>query len=253
MSKSDDYEDALVKLQIELVRMQQWAIEKDEKILVIFEGRDGAGKDGAIKRITEHLAARNTRVVALPKPSDRERSEWWFQRYARHLPAAGAIGVVNRSWDTRAGVEVVMGFSSSKEQEDFIRDTPAFERMLVESGIRIVKFWLDISKKEQALRLEARRTDPLKVLKVSSLDAVAQEKWKDYSKARDAMLTRSHTAFAPWIIVHTDHKKTARLNTIRHLLHAVAPAHVTECVERPDPEVVFPFETAALGDGRLEK
>jgi polyphosphate kinase 2 len=253
MAKVHDYKAQLVSLQAGLVRYEQWAMAQGEKVLVIFEGRDGAGKDGAIKRITEHLAPRNTRVIALPKPSDRQEGEWYFQRYVRHLPAAGEMVLFNRSWYNRAGVERVMGFSTAREQEDFLRDAPTFERMLVETDIRIVKFWLDISKKEQAQRLEARRTDPLKILKVSELDDVAQKKWKAYSKARNEMLTRTHSAFAPWICVHTDHKKQARLAVIRHLLHSLAPAKLREHVQAPDPEVLYGFQPEALTDGRLEK
>jgi polyphosphate kinase 2 len=251
-SKFPDYRSDLEQLQAGLVRYQQWAMDKGEKVLIVFEGRDGAGKDGAIKRITEHLAPRNTRVVALPKPSDRQRSEWYFQRYARHLPAAGEIVIFNRSWYNRAGVERVMGFSTEREQEDFLRDAPVFERMLVETEIRIIKFWLDISKQEQAQRLEARRTDPLKQLKVSELDNVAQKKWKAYSKARDEMLLRTNAPNAPWMVVHTDHKKEARLAVIRHMLHHLAPSEICSAHGRPDPRVLYRFEPAALKDGRLE-
>lgn len=248
-----DYKSDLTSLQAGLVRWQKWAMARGEKVLIIFEGRDGAGKDGAIKRITEHLAPRNTRVVALPKPSDRQQSEWFFQRYVRYLPAAGETVIFNRSWYNRAGVERVMGFSSERDQRDFLRDAPVLERMLVETDIRIVKFWLDISKKEQAQRLDARRTDPLKQLKVSDLDGVAQKKWTAYSKARDEMLSRTHSTFAPWTCVHTDHKKEARLAVIRHILHTLAPGEVCEEIDRPDPRVLYPFEPAALSDGRLEK
>lgn len=246
------YKTELVALQAGLVRHQQWAMAQGEKVLIIFEGRDGAGKDGAIKRITEHLKPRNTRVVALPKPSDRQRSEWYFQRYARYLPAAGEIVIFNRSWYNRAGVERVMNFSSEREQEDFLRDAPIFERMLVETDIRIIKFWLDISKKEQAQRLDARRADPLKLLKISDLDGVAQQKWKAYSKARDEMLVRTDCDFAPWTIVHTDHKKEARLAAMRHILHTLAPEAIRGAFERPDAKVLYRFEPAALKDGRLE-
>ena len=169
-----DYKKELIALQCALVRTQQALIKSGARTLVVMEGRDGAGKDGSIKRITEHLSPRNTRVIALPKPSDREQSQWYFQRYAAHLPAAGELVILNRSWYNRAGVETVMGFSTPAEQAQFLRDAPDFERMLVESGITLVKIWLDISKKEQAARLEARRTDPLKALKVSDLDAVAR-------------------------------------------------------------------------------
>jgi polyphosphate kinase 2 len=253
MGHPSDYQRELADLQAHLVRWQQWAMEKGEKALIVFEGRDGAGKDGAIKRIVEHLAPRNTRVIALPKPSDRERSQWYFQRYVRHLPSAGEIVLFNRSWYNRAGVEVVMDFSSPREQEDFLRDAPIFERMLAETDIRIIKFWLDISKKEQAERLDDRRTNPLKTLKVSALDGVAQKEWKAYSKARDVMLTHTHTAFAPWTIVHTDQKKRARLATIRHILHTLAPKHISEHVDAPDPKVLYAFDEGALRDGRLER
>lgn len=253
MAKKDGYKAELEHLQAALVRYQQWAMAHGDKALVVFEGRDGAGKDGAIKRITEHLAPRNTRVVALPKPSDRQRTEWWFQRYTRHLPAAGELVLFNRSWYNRAGVERVMHFSTPKEQEDFLRDAPTFERMLVEADIRIIKFWLDISKAEQADRLDARRSDPLKILKVSALDGVAQKEWKAYSKARDEMLVRTHSAFAPWICVHTDKKKKARIAVLRHILHTLAPPDVRQDVAAPDPDVLYAFDEAALGDGRLEK
>ncbi|MDR3511464.1 MAG: polyphosphate kinase 2 [Caulobacteraceae bacterium] len=253
MAKKDGYKAELEHLQAALVRYQQWAMRTGDKALLVFEGRDGAGKDGAIKRITEHLAPRNTRVVALPKPSDRQRTEWWFQRYTRHLPAAGEIVLFNRSWYNRAGVERVMGFSTPKEQEDFLRDAPTFERMLVAADIRIIKFWLDISKEEQADRLDARRNDPLKILKVSDLDGVAQKEWKAYSKARNEMLSRTHSAFAPWICVHTDKKKKARIAVLRQILHTLAPTDIHQDVAAPDPDVLYAFEDNALHDGRLEK
>jgi len=253
MTKAKGYRAELEHLQAALVRYQQWAMQVGDKAILVFEGRDGAGKDGSIKRITEHLAPRNTRVVALPKPSDRQKTEWWFQRYVRHLPAAGEIVLFNRSWYNRAGVERVMGFSTPKEQEAFLHDAPTFERMLVEADIHIVKFWLDISKTEQAARLEARREDPLKILKVSDLDAVAQKEWKAYSKARDEMLARTHSAFAPWTCVHTDKKKKARIAVLRHILRTLAPPEICEGVEAPDPDILYAFEEAALSDGRLEK
>ncbi|MBA3811261.1 MAG: polyphosphate kinase 2 [Caulobacteraceae bacterium] len=251
MTKTKNYQDELRDLQIGLVRYQTWAIKTGAKALVIFEGRDGAGKDGTIARITEHLAPRNTRVVSLPKPSDRERSQWYFQRYVGHLPSASEIVLFNRSWYNRAGVEPVMGYCTALETEEFLRDAPALERMLQEAGIRLVKLWLDISKKEQAARLRARRDDPLKTLKVSDLDGVAQKKWKDYSAARDEMLSRTHTAIAPWTCVRADHKKPARLAVIRHLLQTLAPAEVTAGLDPPDPKILFGFDQSALRDGRL--
>ena len=250
MAKDDDELEAL---QVALVRFQQYAIEAGERDLVIFEGRDTAGKDGAIKRIVEHLSIRATRVVALPKPTDREQSQWYFQRYVGHLPAKGELVILNRSWYNRAGVERVMGYATVEERETFLRDVPVFERMLVHSGVQIVKLWLDISRDEQARRLEARRSDPLKALKVSPLDAVAEEKWDAYTTARDEMLTRTHTAEAPWFIVHTDKKKVARRNIMRHLVKVLAPPAIAEIMAPPDPEVLFPFELAALTDGRLER
>jgi polyphosphate kinase 2 len=253
MSSKADYEAQLRRLQEALVQTQTGAMARGEKILVVLEGRDAAGKDGAIRRITEHLSARNTRMVALPKPSDRETSQWYFQRYAAPLPAAGELVIFNRSWYNRAGVERVMGFSTPEQQAQFLKDAPQFECMLIESGIRLVKYWLDISKATQAERLDARRSDPLKQLKVSPLDAVAQKKWKDYSKARDEMLLRTHTPIAPWVCVRNDHKKQGRLNLIRHLLHAIAPSEIAAKVDAPDPDVVFTFTPDALHDGRLAR
>jgi polyphosphate kinase len=253
MSKSKGYKQELRDLQVGLVRYQEWAADTGAKAVVVFEGRDAAGKDGTIARITEHLPARRTRSIALPKPSDRDRTEWYFQRYVHYLPAAGELIIFNRSWYNRATVEPVMGFCTRREHEDFLRDAPAFETMLEEAKIRLVKLWLDISRKEQAARLDARRNDPLKALKVSDLDGEAQKRWKDYSKARNEMLLRTSTAMAPWTCVHTDHKKEARLNIIRHLLHAIAPREILHDVLPPDPGVLYRFEEAALTDGRLEK
>ncbi|MGK6317953.1 polyphosphate kinase 2 [Sphingomonas sp. DT-204] len=249
----DDDLDELETLQLGLVRMQQAAAESGDRVVIVMEGRDTAGKDGSIKRIIEHLSIRNTRVVALPKPSDRERSQWYFQRYAAQLPAAGELVIFNRSWYNRAGVEVVNGFSTPEEQAQFLRDAPDFERMLVESGIRLIKFWLDIGKDEQARRLKERRSDPLKALKVSSLDAVAQKKWAEYSAARDAMLLHTHTPVAPWTCVLADDKKAARKAIIRHILRTAAPAKVAKKVAAPDPKLLFAFEPAAIEDGRLAR
>ena len=254
MSKpeTDAYEAALTELQLRLVKFQQRAIKSGARTVVVLEGRDAAGKDGAIRRIVEHLSPRYTRVAALPKPNDRQATQWYFQRYVAHLPAAGELTLFNRSWYNRGGVEPVMGFCTPGQHEEFLRDAPDFERMLVESGIALVKFWLDISKPVQAERLEARRDDPLKALKVSDLDKVAQDRWADYSAARDTMLTRTHTAAAPWWCVQADHKKRTRLNLIRALLHHADPDHADK-VDAPDPDVVFPFAAEALQDGRLAK
>jgi polyphosphate kinase 2 len=253
MSNATSYPAQLRELQVGLVRYQAWALKAGAKALVIFEGRDGAGKDGTIARITEHLAPRATRIISLPKPSDRERSEWYFQRYVRHLPAGGEFVIFNRSWYNRAGVEPVMGFCTPGEHEDFLRDVPAFERMLEEAQMPLVKIWLDISKQEQAKRLHARREDPLRQLKISDLDMVAQKKWKDYSAARDQMLLRTHTPLAPWVCVRADHKKRARLSVMGHLIQVLAPADLRADVAPPDPDILFPFEESALTDGRLAK
>ena len=249
--KHDDYQHDLAKLQLVLVDTQIAMVRTGARAVIVFEGRDGAGKDGSIKRITEHLSARATRVVALPKPSDRDRTSWYFQRYVAHLPAAGEIVIFNRSWYNRAGVERVMGFSTPIEQEEFLRDAPNFERMLVESGIVLIKLWLDISKKEQKERLAARRKDPLKALKVSDMDAVAQKKWNEYSEARDDMLLRTSNPLSPWICVRADHKKRARLAIIEHILHRIAPPQTAAKVPEPDPERLFAFTPEAIEDGRL--
>jgi polyphosphate kinase len=251
--EKQDYEKQLRDLQLALLRMQQSMMKTGERAVVVLEGRDAAGKDGTIKRITEHLTARATRVVALPKPSDVQLGQWYFQRYVDHLPTTGQLVIFNRSWYNRAGVEVVMGFSTEAQQAEFLRDAPDFERMLVESGIKIVKIWLDIDKAEQKERLEARKEDPLKALKISDMDQVAQEKWKAYSKARDTMLKRTHTPLAPWVCVRADHKKSARLAVMRHLVKEIAPADIAAKIDDPDPDVLFTFETSAIDDGRLAK
>lgn len=253
MSKGNgEYRAALRKLQIELVRLQRHLIERGEKVVVVLEGRDGAGKDGAIKAMTEHLSPRETRIVALGKPSDRERSEWYFQRYVPHLPAGGEIVLFNRSWYNRAGVEQVMGFCSKAEAEDFLAAVPVFEDLLVRSGIRLFKYYLDIDRREQERRLDARRKDPLKQWKISPIDAAALKHWKGYSRARDTMLSRTSTAAAPWTVVRANHKPEARLNLIRDLLGRLdydgkgKGRHMV-----PDRGIVFPFVVDALSDGRL--
>ena len=244
----NDYDDTLEALQIQLVETQAWAIEKGLKVVIVFEGRDAAGKDGAIKRMTEFMAPRQTRVVALPKPNDRELSQWYFQRYTPHLPAAGETVFFNRSWYNRAGVESVMGFCTPEQHEQFLHDAPHFERMLMQSGTLLIKLWLDISQEEQARRLEERTTHPLKRFKVSPLDAEAQRRWSDYSAARDQMLERTHSEHAPWIIVGTDNKKKARLNIIRHVLHQLDRPGLE--AKKPDPDIVF---SAHKAKGRLAK
>lgn len=251
MSKHDEDNGDLEAAQLALVHWQQHAMQTGQKVLVIFEGRDAAGKDGTVKRVIEHLSVRNTRVVALPKPSDRDRTQWYFQRYVEHLPAAGETVIFNRSWYNRAGVERVMGFSTPGEQEDFLRDVPTFESMLVGSGLTIVKLWLDVSKAEQAKRLKDRHTDPLKILKSSPLDAAAQERWDGYTAARDEMLRRTHASLTPWTCVRSDSKAATRVAVIRHLVHALAPKAIAKEVAPPDPKVLFRFDLSALADGRL--
>lgn len=253
MSKTADYETELRALQLALIEVQKRAIKEGWKTVTVFEGRDSAGKDGTIARITEHAHRRATQVVALPKPSDRERSQWYFQRYVDWLPACGEAVVFNRSWYNRAGVEPVMGFCTPEEHQQFLRDVPAFELMLVQNGLILTKFWLDISRDVQAERLEARRKDPLKAFKVSDLDGVAQDKWDAYTDARDEMLMRTHSAPAPWICVRADHKKAARLNVLRWLLHGTADKKALKSIPKPDPDVIFSFEPTALQDGRLAR
>ncbi len=240
--KSDDYDDALEKLQVLLVETQAWTMEQGRKTLILLEGRDTAGKDGAIKRITEYMAPRQTRVVALPKPAERETSQWYFQRYVPHLPAGGETVLFNRSWYNRAGVEPVMGFCTPIEYERFLGDAPRFEQLLAGSGVTIIKLWLDISKPEQAARLAARVEDPLKRFKVSPLDAEAQARWDAYTAARDRMLQETDHKAARWTVVATDDKKTARLNIIRHVLRAIGGPGAR--AEKPDRDVVFPAARA---------
>ena len=244
--KSDFYEDALEQLQVELVDSQAWLIEQGMKVLIVFEGRDSAGKDGAIKRMTEYMSARQTRVVALPKPTELEQTQWYFQRYTAHLPAAGEVVILNRSWYNRGGVEPVMGFCTPEQQTQFLKDAPRYERMLVDSGVIIIKFWLDITKDEQARRLEDRKSEPLKRFKNSSLDSEAQTRWDAYSQARDRMLDETHSGHAPWTVVATDDKKTARLNIMRHVLHRLGYPEL-KC-EKPAKDVVF---SADKDKGRL--
>ncbi len=220
MSHRDDetYEDHLRTLQIELVKLQRHTIASNRRVLVILEGRDGAGKDGTLKRITEHMSPRDIRMVALSKPSDRERSQWYFQRYVSHLPAHGEFVFFNRSWYNRAGVEPVMGFCTPEEYENFMRDVIPFEELLVRSGITVFKYYLDISQDEQRQRLDERHRDPLKQWKSSPIDDVALKKWKNYSHARNVMLQRTHHAAAPWTVIIANHKKAARLSLISHFL-----------------------------------
>ncbi|RXJ77017.1 polyphosphate kinase 2 [Arcobacter sp. F155] len=216
-----EYEKELTKLQIELLKFQNHVKEKGLKVLMIFEGRDAAGKGGTIKRITEHLNPRGARVVALEKPSDVEKTQWYFQRYTKHLPSAGEIVLFDRSWYNRAGVEPVMGFCTSEEHHEFLREVPEFEQMLVKSGIILLKFYFSVSKKEQARRFKKREVDPLKQYKLSPVDKESQKLWDKYTVAKFSMLMSSNSDFAPWTIIKSDNKKKARINCIKHILTQV--------------------------------
>ena len=208
----------LLRLQGELVKLQGWVVEQKLKVVVLFEGRDAAGKGGAIKRITQRLNPRVCRVAALPAPSERERTQWYFQRYVPHLPAAGEMVLFDRSWYNRAGVEKVMGFCSANEYEEFFRTVPEFEKMLARSGIILIKYWFSITDNEQYQRFLMRINDPLKQWKLSPMDLESRRRWEDYTRAKEEMLARTHIAEAPWWIVEADDKKRARLNCIHHLL-----------------------------------
>ncbi len=208
----------LFKLQAELVKLQDWVVATGKKVVIVFEGRDAAGKGGMIKRINQRLNPRVCRVVALPAPNDRERTQWYFQRYVPHLPAAGEIVLFDRSWYNRAGVERVMGFCSEVDVEEFFRSVPEFERMLVRSGIRLIKYWFSITDEEQHIRFLSRIHDPLKQWKLSPMDLESRRRWEAYTKAKEAMLERTHIAEAPWWQVQAVDKKAARLNCIHHLL-----------------------------------
>jgi len=216
-----EYEKELRKLQIELLKIQNYVKENGLKILMIFEGRDAAGKGGTIKRIIEHLNPRGARVVALEKPTDKERSQWYFQRYVEHLPSAGEMVFFDRSWYNRAMVEPVMGFCSKEEHLRFLRDAPLFEKMIIDDGIKIFKFYFSISKKEQAKRFKEREKDPLKQYKLSEVDKQAQKLWDEYSLAKFTMLSATHTNYAPWTIIKSDNKKKARINCIKYILNNI--------------------------------
>ena len=215
------YFNELIRLQKELIKLQDWVVATGERIVVIFEGRDSAGKGGAIKRITQRLNPRVCRVAALPAPNDREKTQWYFQRYVAHLPAAGEIVLFDRSWSNRAGVERVMGFCTDAQYEEFFESVPEFERMLVRSGIRLIKYWFSISDDEQESRFMSRIYDPLKQWKLSPMDLESRRRWEDYTKAKEVMFERTHIPEARWWIVEGDDKKKARLNCINHLLSQI--------------------------------
>ncbi|PLW94970.1 MAG: polyphosphate kinase 2 [Marinilabiliales bacterium] len=219
--KESFYEQELERLQIELVKLQEWIKIKKEKVIVIFEGRDAAGKGGVIKRITEKLNPRVVRVVALGTPTEREKTQWYFQRYVPHLPSGGEMVLFDRSWYNRAGVERVMGFCTDDEYWEFLRSCPNFERMLIRSGIKLIKYWFSISEEEQEKRFQARLKDPTKRWKLSEMDLKSRDRWIDYSKAKDEMLSYTDTKLSPWYVVNADIKRKARLNTISHLLSSI--------------------------------
>src|SRR5213083_996406 len=231
--KRKEFDRELAKRQVQLVRMQDWVIRSGHRLLVIVEGRDAAGKGGTIKRIVEYMNPRHARVVALPTPTERERTQWYFQRYIPHLPAAGEIVIFDRSWYNRAGVERVMGFCSDEEYWDFLRTAPELERMLIRSRIQLVKYWFSVSDEEQERRFRRRIDDPLRRWKLSEMDTEARRQWVEYSKAKDIMMEHTSTPDAPWWEVDSDVKRHARLNCIAHLLSQVP----YEPLERPKIEM----------------
>lgn len=247
-----NYAKQLRTVQIALSDLQRRIIKDGRKLLVIIEGRDAGGKDGTIKRIVEHMSPRDTRVVALGPPSDRDRRSWYFQRWTSYLPASGEIVLFNRSWYNRAGVERVMGFCTDTEYEEFMTTVPMFEQLLAHCGITLVKFYLDISKAEQENRLAARRDNPLKQWKNSKIDAQATKRWKAYSSARDEMLARTHSVAAPWTVIRADNKHQARLALIRSLLTQLGEdGH--EDYGLPDPNTAFLYDFAAREQGLIAK
>jgi polyphosphate kinase len=245
------YKETLRSLQIELVKLQKHIIKKHDRILIIFEGRDAGGKDGTIKRITQYLSPRETRMVALGKPSDRDNNSWYFQRYIPHLPADDEMVFFNRSWYNRAGVERVMNFCSDQEYHEFLETVPDFEHMLVRSGIKLLKFYLDISRDEQKKRLNDRQQNPLKQWKVSPIDKAAQKHWDDYSLARNTLFARTHRLSAPWTIVRADDKQLARINVIKDILFRLDYKDKDEALILPDASIVFNYEESHLQNGMI--
>ena len=234
-----NYEKQKFALQVELLKLQAWAKETGQRIVILFEGRDAAGKGGTIKRFMEHLNPRGARVVALEKPTDTERGQWYFQRYIEHLPTHGEIVLFDRSWYNRAGVERVMGFCSSEEYQEFMKQAPEFERHLVRSGIHLVKFWFSVSRKEQRRRFREREAHPLKQWKLSPIDKASLDKWEDYTRAKEAMFFETDTADAPWTVIKSDCKKRARLNAMRYILHKLPYSNKSiERIGKLDPLIV---------------
>jgi polyphosphate kinase 2 len=239
-----NYERQKYRLQVELLKFQSWVKQSGEKLVILFEGRDAAGKGGTIKRFMEHLNPRGARVVALEKPSVAERGQWYFQRYVQHLPTAGEIVMFDRSWYNRAGVERVMGFCTDGEYEEFLRQAPEFERNLVRSGVHLFKFWFSVSREEQARRFVERERHPLKQWKLSPIDVASLDKWEDYTKAKEAMFFATDTADAPWTVIKSDCKKRARLNAMRHILHQMP-------YENRDLDRVGPVDALLVGRAHI--
>ena len=250
--KNKEYEKTLVALQIELLKLEGWAKKNSERIVIFFEGRDAAGKGGTIKRFTEHLNPRGTRVVALQKPNETEKGQWYFQRYLNHFPTAGEIVLFDRSWYNRAGVEPVMGYCTPNQYLEFVRQVPRLERILVESGIHFFKLWFAVSRDEQHKRFEARRTDPLKQWKLSPVDEASIAKWDDYTKARNRMFYLTHTRDAPWTVIRSDDKKRARINTLLFILNSVPYAGKDkDLVSAPDEKIVKPATALMPNDDEI--
>ena len=236
-----EYEAVKLELQIELLKVQQWVQETGEKIIIVFEGRDAAGKGGTIKRFMEHINPRQARVVALEKPTDKERGQWYFQRYVENFPTSGEMVLFDRSWYNRAGVERVMGFCTDDQYHEHMAQIPDFERMLINSGNRMFKFWFSVSRDEQVRRFQSRRIDPLKQWKLSPVDVQSLDKWDDYSHAKDAMFFHTDTPLAPWTVVRSDDKKRARINCIRYFLHSLPyPNKDRDVACAPDPLLIGP-------------
>ena len=249
--KRKNYEKLLRKLQAELCAVQDWVKQTGQRIVVVFEGRDAAGKGGTIRAMTERVSPRTFRVVALPAPSDREKSQMFVQRYLGHFPAAGEIVIFDRSWYNRAGVEYVMGFCTKKQHKRFLEICPEFEKHIVDNGIRLIKYWLEVSNKEQKRRFEARVEDPLRQWKLSDMDLPSRERWYDYSRARDLMLEATDTDFAPWYVVHSDDKRRARLNLISHFLGLLPyEAKPRKPVKLPARDKKNEYDDAAMIAGR---
>ena len=251
LSRSD-YEKAKAELQVELLKVQHWVEETGQKFVMLFEGRDAAGKGGTIKRFTEHLNPRTARVVVLNKPTEDERGQWFFQRYIKHLPTAGEIVLYDRSWYNRAGVERVMDFCQPQEYLEFMRQTPEFERMLVRSGIRLFKHWFSVTQEEQKRRFAARETDPLKMWKLSLIDRASLDLWDDYTEAKEAMFFYTDTADAPWTVIRSNDKKRARLNCMRHFLASLDyPDKDMDVVKAPDPKIVHHADAVIHGSDHI--